>query len=175
MLLIATVTTAVLFDVTGFIGGQTEQTSDETQSELTDRLDVVTATGTNITELDSGERVVTEVELVVTGFDGASPIDLRNVTIQWLASDSVTLSHAAAAGDDPAFETVALVDPDGSFPVVTNSNDRYAVRFQPGQEFGDPLAEGQQVSLTILTPGGATITEQLRVPSSLLGKQTVEL
>ena len=176
VLLVAAITAGVLFDVVGLVGTQTEATSAETASQLSDRLDVVAITGTNITETPEGERVVDEVELVVTQAAGSAPINLQNVTVQWISGAGVTLSHEAVADpDEPTFETRPFTDIDDSYPVVTSSDDRFGIQFEPGSEFGEALAEGEQVEVVILSPTGTELSVSFVIPESLLGKESVEL
>lgn len=175
VLLVAAITAGVLFDVVGLVGTQTEQTSAETASHLSDRLEVVAISGTNVTENAAGDRVIDEVEIVVTQADGSAPIDLRNVTAQWISGEGFTLSHTTTDPDQPTFETRAFTDPDGSYPVITSSDDRFGLQFAPGSEFGEPLAEGERVEVTLLSPTGTELEVSFAVPDSLVGKESVEL
>jgi flagellin-like protein len=171
--LVAVVTAAVLFDTTGLLESRASDTGDETSDQLSDRLDVVATTGANITD-----REVNQVEVVVADSPGGSSLDLRNVTVQWLGPEvGTTLVHEgnAAAGQD-TFSTVSYTDPDGTFPVLTSTEDRYALRFEPGVVFGDAgLAEGDRVDLTLVTPAGTTLPLRISIPQSLAGKDSVEL
>jgi len=171
--LIAVATTAVLFDTAGLLQSQATDTGEETSDQVTDRLDVVAVTGENIT---NGE--IKQVDVVVTNSPGGSPVDLRNVTVQWVGPGvGTTLVHgdAALAGQD-TFSTVSYTDVDGTFPVLSSTEDRYALRFEPGIVFGESgLAKGDRVDLTLVTPAGATLPVRIAVPQSLAGKDSVEL
>jgi flagellin FlaB len=177
MVLVATITAGVLFDTVGLIGGQTEQTSEETASELADRLEVVTITGNNITETD-GNRTVNRVEVIVTLAEGSEPINLENVTVRWVGNQGFVLQDESTV-DDPnteTFSTATYADPDGSFPVLTETDDRFALQFEPGTEFGDSgLVSNEQVQLTILSPTGSQKEITFTVPRSLVGKDSVEM
>lgn len=177
MVLVATITAGVLFDTVGLIGGQTEQTSEETASELADRLEVVTITGNNITETD-GNRTVNRVEVIVTLAEGSEPINLDNVSVRWVGDQGFVLQEESTVDDPTAdtFSTVTYADPDGSFPVLTETDDRFALQFEPGTEFGDDgLVSNEQVQLTILSPTGSQKEITFTVPRSLVGKDSVEM
>lgn len=173
LMLVAVVTTTVLFDTAGFLESEAEETGEGASSQLTDRLDVVAATGANITDLE-----IHQVEIVVTNSASGDAIDLRNVTVQWLGPDAgVTLVHEdnALAGQG-TFSTRNYTDADGTFPVLTSAEDRYALQFQPGVVFGDSgLGEGERVELTLVTPSGATFPLRITAPQSIAGKASVEL
>jgi flagellin FlaB len=173
MVLVAVVTATVLFDTAGLLESQASDTGEETSDRLANRVDVVTTTGENIT---GGE--ISRVEVVVANSPGDSAVDLRNVTVQWLGPEvGTTLVHTddAAAGQD-TFSTVSYTDVDDTFPVLTSTEDRYALRFEPGVVFGTSgLTEGDRVDLTLVTPTGATLPLRITVPGSLAGKDSVEL
>lgn len=173
LMLVAVVTTAVLFDTAGILESEAEDTSEGASDQLTDRLDIVAVTGSDITDLQ-----IRQIEIVVTKSTDGSPVDLRNVTVQWLGPETgTTLVHedTALAGQD-TFSTVNYTDTDGTFPVLTSTEDRYALQFQPGVEFGDSgLGEGERVELTLVTPAGATLPLRITAPQSLDGRDSVEL
>jgi len=175
MVLVATITAAVLFDTFGILGAQTEDTSDETASEINDRLEIVTITGNNITETN-GVREVNRVEVILTVAEGSEPIDLEGISTRWIAGQSFVLQEESTV-DDPetdTFSTVMYTDPDDSFPVLTETEDRFALQFEPGVEFGDSgLQANDQVQLTILSPTGSQKEVTFTVPRSLVGKDSV--
>lgn len=175
LVLVATITVAVLFDVTDTLQLQTEETGAETEQQLSERLEVVSASGSNITDSD-GTSEIHRVEIVLTNADGADPVDLRNLTVQWHAGETTVLSHSTqTVAREPGFELVQLTDPDDTFPVLSSSNDRFGVVFEPGVTFGEGLSAGERVEVTLLSPAGSTHTARLTVPRSLLGQTSVEL
>lgn len=172
--LVATITAGVLMNTFGILEGQTEQTGDEAASELSDRLEVVTTTCNDIVEVND-EREVQRVEVIVESASGSDPIDLRNVTVQWVAGEGYVLHHEGGAGpDDDSFSLVNYADPDGNFPILTHDDDRYAFVFEPGVEFGDVgLQAGDSVALTFMSPTGSSMDSIVSVPR-LIGKDSVE-
>jgi flagellin FlaB len=171
--LVAVATTAVLFDTAGILESEAEDTSDGASDQLTDRLDIVAVTGSDIQDLQ-----IRQIEIVVTQSPDSNSVDLRNVTVQWLGPETGTaLVHedTALAGQD-TFSTVNYTDTDGTFPVLTSTEDRYALQFKPGVEFGNSgLGEGERVELTLVTPAGATLPLRITAPQSLGGRDSVEL
>jgi len=178
ILLVAAITAGVMFDISGILQSQSQQASDESASQLSDRLSVVAMTWTNITENDAGALEIHEVDIIVTKSQSSANIDLRNVTVQWLDSGgSFSLIHQDIP-DDPAretFSTVAYTDEDGSLPVVTSSEDRFALRFEPGVAFGSSVTAGETVNLRLTTESGSSSTLRLTAPQSLSGRSSVSL
>ena len=180
MVLIAAITVGVLFDTAGLLEGQTQETSSETAAQLSERLEIVAVTGTNISSNENGVREISQVEVVVSDATGNSNIDLRNVTVQWVGNgETHSLLHENAT-DDPdraTYETVVYSDDGGTHPVLSSSDDRFALRFKPGVAFGESgIPEGGRVDLRISTQsGGAPAIVQIRVPQSLKGTSSLSL
>lgn len=171
--LVVLMTATVLFDTAGVLRGEASQTGEDTSNKLSDQVQIIAVTGENITDNE-----IKQVDVVVTISPSGDAIDLRNVTAQWSGPPSgTTLVHEAdaSAGQD-TFSTVEYTDVDGTFPVLTDSDDRYGIRFEPGVVFGETgLKEGDRVRLTLVMPAGGTKAVRIAVPQSLAGKSSVEL
>jgi archaellin len=179
MVLIASVTAGVLFNVAGLLESETEQTSEGMDERISEHLSIVAVTGDKIVDRGNGTREIQRVTVVVTTSTAGNPIDLRNLTAQWIGPDGTfNLLHNETA-DDPGqetFNTTVFRDPDGTFPVLTDEEDRYGLRFQPGTEFGSRgIGEGKSIELSILTKAGTGAEIRISVPPSLTGRDAVEL
>jgi archaellin len=166
----------VLFDVAGVLQGETASTSQQSSAQLTDRLDVVAVTGNNITETEP--HTIREVNVIVTQAGGSDDVDLTNVTAQWFGSDGSYNLLSDRAGDptDQTFATEALDDPEGTFPVLTSDEQRFALRFTPGTEFGSGgLTAGDRVSIQLTALSRSSTTVRFTVPQSLSGRSSVTL
>lgn len=171
--LVVLMTATVLFDTAGVLSGEVSQTSDDTSSQLSDQVEVVAVTGEDIVDNE-----VQQVDVVVTISPSGDAVDLRNVTAQWSGPGlGTTLVHEDSANAGQAtFSTVEYTDVDSTFPVLTDTDDRYGLRFEPGVVFGETgLQEGQRVDLTLVMPAGGTRAVRIVVPQSLAGNSSVEL
>lgn len=177
VVLIAAAFAGVLFETYGMLGAQTEATGQETASQLSDRIEVVTVTGSEITDSGTGEREIRQVEIIVTTAPGSDPIDLQNLTVQWVADAGYVLHHEDVADPGQAtFSTVKYTDADDSYPILTTDDDRFALRFEPGEQFGDSgLTTNDEVHVTLLSPTGSAFDLTFTVPRSLVGKDSIEM
>jgi flagellin FlaB len=171
--LVVLMTATVLLDTAGILSGEAAQTGEDTSNQLSDQVQVVAITGENITD-----REIKQIDVVVTISPSGDAVDLRNVTAQWVGPRvGATLVHEDTANPgQETFSTVEYTDVGGTFPVLTNTDDRYGLRFEPGVVFGGTgLQEGERVELTLVMPAGGTRAVRIAAPQSLAGESSVEL
>jgi flagellin FlaB len=171
--LVVLMTATVLFDTAGILSGEAAQTGEDTSNQLSDQVEIVAITGENITDNE-----LKQVDVVVTITPSGDAVDLRNLTVQWVGPPvGTTLVHEDNANPgQETFSTVEYTDVDGTFPVLTDTDDRYGLRFEPGVVFGETgLQEGERVELTLVMPAGGTRAVRIAVPQSLAGESSVEL
>ena len=182
MVLVAAIAAGVLINTAGLLQTQAEATGEETQQQVSDRIQIQSATG-NVTEVDD-EGVVDKFNLTLTKAPGAGDIQLENVSYQIVTSsdveDGVLSDNATVIGD---------ITSETDDNVITDRSDRYDVQFNisvedPGIDDGniigdspedDALEGGERVSITLTTAQGATTRSELRVPDSLVDREAVTL
>jgi flagellin FlaB len=191
MVLVAAIAAGVLINTAGFLQSKSEAAGQQSGDQVTNRLEVASATGT----VNGGD--VTDVEMTVKQAPGAQNVDLRNVTVSWVESGGTfKLVHdavdAGATDADGRFATTAFKDSDGSLPVINDPDDRFTMVFDLGASsstsgevswtqttseylFGDHLSEGSIVTVQMTTQSGATTNARLVVPQSLSGTSAVNL
>ena len=197
MVLVAAIAAGVLINTAGFLQTKSEETGQESGQQVTNRLQVSSATGTSLN--DDGVGVV---NLTVKKSPGADNVDLENATVQWVGpSGTYNLVNASvdAAGADGHFGIVAFKDADNSHPVLNDPDDRMVMVFDVGEDnvntddysqygddsatagsegvdfFGERLPEGASINVQVTTKSGATSTEQLTVPETVSGQSAVQL
>jgi flagellin FlaB len=196
MVLVAAIAAGVLINTAGFLQTKSEETGQQSGQQVTNRLQITGATGTNL-----GSSNVATVNITLKKSPGASNIDLENATVQWVGpSGTYNLVNAslAASGSDGHFGITPFKDGDKSHPVLNDPDDRMVMTFDLGADntsiddaskhangitatgagndfFGDELGEGASVNIKITTKSGATTTEQLTVPETLSGSTAVQL
>ena len=185
MVLVAAIAAGVLINTAGFLQTKSEETGQESGQQVTNRLQVTAATGTQLSDSSVGV-----VNLTLKKSPGASNIDLENATVQWVGPSgtyNLVNSSVSANGADGEFGIIAFKDSDDSHPVLNDPDDRMVMVFDlenddvdfsgsndPG-EFGSEISEGASVNVKITTKSGATTTEQLTVPETLSGQSAVQL
>lgn len=178
MLLVAAITAGVLLNVAGILESETERTGEETSSQLNEHLDVVAVTGEDIEERADGMREIQRITVVVTNPSSSEDINVTRLTAQWIGPNGAYSLLSNASTDDPdqpTFSTTVFSDPDGTFPRLTTSEDRYGLVFEPAAFGAAGLAEGESADLTIWTASGAATELRFTVPPSLAGRDSVEL
>ena len=182
MVLVAAIAAGVLINTAGFLQTSAEDTGEETQEQVTDRVQILSEVGT-VNEGDPNE--VDTVELTVAKAPGAGDINLEELTIHWLGPDE---SGTLIADPDPEDDTgpdegaaigtfvIAEVGEDDSDNVITSSSDRFALTIDLSEDAnfgegatpdGDTLEAGQQATLTLTTASGAEQIVGISAPESL--------
>ncbi len=190
MVLVAAIAAGVLINTAGFLQAQAEATGEESSSQVSDRVQVSTVTGTagngsnNLTE---GE--IDRIRLTVFRSPGADDIDLTNGIIEVFANgESDTLTHDGAG----SFTEGDLVDPSsgtigsGSFSIVdvqgaddgslADSSDRAQLVFDLSDISSDAaLDTGNTVTVSVTTASGGTAFVEKRAPSTIENDETYRL
>jgi len=196
MVLVAAIAAGVLINTAGFLQSSAEESGEQSSAQVTNRLQVVNAVGSDIVD-DSGAEVTT-VELTVKKAPGADNVDLTTTTAQWVSSDGTfdvvsktALNEGGGTTGDAAFVTSTFQDDDNS---ISNSNvlndpaDRATMKLQtdstdnvdsgltdPDDLVSADLDEGSTASIKLNTQAGGETTATLVVPESLSGKSAVSL
>ena len=164
MVLVAAIAAGVLINTAGFLQSSAEQTGEESQAQVTDRIDVTSSVG-NVT-IAGDDNVVDTVNLTVTKAPGAGDIALTEMTIHWLGpggADTLVYNDSPEAGE---FTTESIVGADDG--VLAESSDQVKVIIEvdntPSEEH---LEAGDDVTLTLTTATGAERIAGLSVPETL--------
>jgi flagellin FlaA/flagellin FlaB len=172
LVLVAAIAAGVLINTAGFLQQKSQQTGEESSQKVTNRLNVVSATGTV-----SANETVYEVNMTVKKAPGAADINLNNTTVSFLGPDnSADLVYLGNAGSgDTNFSASAIKDADDSVPVLNSPDDRVDMGIDLSQSGLGNLSEGESASLTLVTQSGGSTAVELRAPQSLAGESAVEL
>ena len=181
MVLVAAIAAGVLINTAGLLQTQAEATGEETQQQVSDRIQIQSATG-NVVDIDGGEdSAVDKFNLTLTKAPGADDIQLENVSYQLVTSSEV---EDGVFSDDEI--TIGDITAETDDNVITDRADRYDVRFNLSVDDADDnilgddpdenaLEGGERVSVTLTTAQGATTRDELRVPDSLVDRDAVTL
>jgi flagellin FlaA/flagellin FlaB len=172
LVLVAAIAAGVLINTAGFLQQKSQQTGEESSQKVTNRLNVVSATGTVSTN-----ETVYEVNMTVKKAPGASDINLNNTTISYLGPDNSAdlVYRGNADGSATVFSASAIKDADDSVPVLNSPDDRVDLGVDLSQSGVGNLTEGESATMTLVTQSGGSTAVQLRAPQSLAGESAVEL
>jgi len=169
LVLVAAVAAGVLVNTAGLLQSQAQDTGSDAQSEVSNQIDVVSATGT----VNSG--TVDTVELVVKKSPGSEPIDLSQATIQYTSdSSSVTLNQGDTL-NGTAFTTSDVTGTAASSGTILDENsDRVQISVS-ATDIESGLGAGEEVTIEVTDQSGATTVYGVNVPDVLTGKDYVRV
>jgi archaellin len=163
MVLVAAIAAGVLVNTAGFLQESAEQTGQQAQSEVSDRLDVVNA----YTVVSSSQA--TDINITVRRASGSDNINLTAATIQWISDDN----QAQTTLTDDSVSLYAADDTSTALSgaVVINNSSKYVVQIDltggGGTDFnGAELDAGDEGTLIITTASGATTRIEVKIPEN---------
>jgi flagellin-like protein len=168
MVLVAAVAAGVLVNTSGLLQSQAEDTGSDAQAQVSNQIDVVSATGTV-----SGSSV-NEVVLVVKKSPGSDPIDLAEATIEYTsASDSVTMTENGGF----SVSAVTGTGMGASETVLDDNGERAKLTLTLDGTGSNPasLGEGEDATLEIVDQSGASTVYGVNVPDVINSQNYVEV
>jgi len=204
MVLVAAIAAGVLINTAGLLQSQAEATGEETSEQISDRVQILTVTGSAVNQTEDDEvsdaENISLVELTTTRGAGGGDIDLTNVIVEVFANgESSTLtyngSNVVESGADLTDTTdfadqSANVTEDGETQfaiqnvneaddgVLADSSDRANLFFfldNVADDDAATLSEGETVSIQVTTASGATAFVEKRAPSSIDEGESIRL
>jgi flagellin-like protein len=169
MVLVAAIAAGVLINTAGFLQTQAEATGEESTSQVSDRLQIVSQSG-NVTD-NGTARVIDELNLTVAQSPGAGNIDLNQTTVELVGTGGQESFELGGSESNINIFTGETGD-----VVLTSSSDRADIGIDLGNtdynvdESGE-LRGGDSLTVTFTTPSGATTSAELRVPTTLTDEQ----
>ena len=191
MVLVAAIAAGVLINTAGFLQSSAEETGQQSSDQVTNRLDVVSTVGTNISY--NVEPSVSEIEITVRKSPGAGNIDLEATTVQMVhTSGSYEFVHGENDGDftdapnDTHFAVTTVQDDDGSISdstvlndpedratIVVDVDDARAGLENNGNAWG--FEEGETATFRLNTQSGGTTEVRVVVPETLSDTSVVSV
>lgn len=165
LVLVAAVAAGVLINTAGFLQASAESTGTDAQSQVSNQIDIVSATGAV-----EGREIET-LGLVVKKSPGSDPIDLSDATIQYTSDTAdATLVHDST-GSEVTFSTTQLAGDDE--PVLVDTGDRVRITIELSTL--GPIAEDEDVTLRIVDQSGATTVYGVNAPHTFGGREVVSV
>jgi flagellin FlaA/flagellin FlaB len=157
MVLVAAIAAGVLINTAGFLQSKSQQTGEQSSKQVSNRLQEVTTTGSDI---DGDAGTLGEV----------------NATVTWIGPQGTyTLTNSSIDSADGDFTVATVKDADDSAPVLNDPDDRLDMGFDVDTFAAADLEEGDTVTIKVNTMSGATTEIRFTVPEALTGKTAVEL
>jgi flagellin-like protein len=166
MVLVAAVAAGVLINTSGMLEAQASTTADDTQDQVTNNVEFVSATG----EVDSDGDVINAVSFTVMKGAGADAISISDATLEF-ASNDATQTFDLSNADENASSTTAvtlnmLKGSDTS--VLQNQDERLEINLQFANAADvDPMDQGDSATVTFVDQSGAESLYGVNVPDTL--------
>jgi flagellin-like protein len=159
MVLVAAVAAGVLVNTSGLLQSQAQDTGADAQAQVSNQIDVVSATGS----VDGSD--IDEITLVVKKSPGSDPIDLTDASIQYTSdSASETLTNGSGFSLNPLSNTGDSDD------ILEENGERIEITIDLENTSGlSALSEGKEAQLEIVDQSGASTVYGVNVPDVLTG------
>jgi flagellin-like protein len=174
MVLVAAIAAGVLVNTAGFLQENAEQTGQQSQEQVSNRLNVVSGTAT------ATSGTVDYVNLTVMRAAGSDTIDLDNVTVE-VVTDTNAESMEVYAGTQTAEDSISVSNVAGSIGtdnLLDNPDDRGEIGIEFATVGGDSisaLSPGDSVTIRLTTASGASTLVEVTVPNNLSGSDTIRI
>jgi flagellin-like protein len=156
LVLVAAVAAGVLINTAGDLQSKASDTGDDAQSQVSNQVDVVSATGQ---DTDGNDDIET-LHLVVKKSPGSDPIDLSAATIQYTSgSNSATITSSNFTRTS---ETSSGAD------ILEDTSERTKITIDLTSE-ASALPEGETAQVEIVDQSGAKTTYGVNVPEVVDG------
>ena len=167
MVLVAAIAAGVLINTAGFLQTQAEATGEDSTQQVSDRLQVVSQSG-YLSNPANG--TVDHLTFVLARSPGADNIDLNTVSVE------MTGTSGQETFDLSSNVTNVTIFTGGEDNVLTDASDRAEVTIaltgnngvNAADNLGYGLEEGDALTVTFTTQSGATMTTEIRIPSTVV-------
>jgi flagellin-like protein len=157
MVLVAAIAAGVLVNTAGFLQETAEQTGAESQAQVSDRVQVVSAYG----EVDGSNQVPT-ITLIVKQSAGSDAINLDSISYLYVEGSFVEDGFVSGATDlSGTTLTPAVLD---------SSDDRAVITITPT---GTPMDAGDEFTLEFVTESGAKTIVKGFIPTTAQNGDTI--
>ena len=158
LVLVAAVAAGVLINTAGDLQSKASDTGDDAQAQVSNQIDVVSATGQ-----DTGsDGTIETLTFVVKKSPGSDPINLSAATVQYTSQDtSKTLTYASGGASATAFGTSDVQGTNGK--ILDDTSDRIEITIDVSS-VDSSLSGGASAQIEIVDQSGATTTYGVNVP-----------
>jgi flagellin FlaB len=167
LVLVAAVAAGVLVNTSGELQSRASDTGDDAQAQVSNQIDVVSATGNT-----GGDSDVDTITLVVKKSPGSDPIDLSEATIEFTSDGSSATLVSGGGVDGFSASAVSGTSSTGQTAnkVLEGTNERVEITIDLDNVNGlSKLGEGKSAQLEIVDQSGASTVYGVNVPDVLTG------
>jgi len=166
MVLVAAVAAGVLINTSGMLESQASTTADDTQDQVTNNVEFVSATG----EVDSDDDVINAVSFTVMKGAGADAISISDATLEFASNDATQTFDLSNADEDASSATAVTLNmlKGSDTSVLQNQDERLEINLQFANAADvDPMDQGDSATVTFVDQSGAESLYGVNVPDTL--------
>ena len=164
LVLVAAVAAGVLINTAGQLESSASDTGEDAQAQVSNQIDVVSATGQD----GDDDQTVENITLVVKKSPGSDSIDLSAATIQYTSSTSSATLGFGGTANATSFTTNTIDS--GSAEVLDDNSQRIEIVISADDIDSGGLGEGASAELQIVDQSGASTVYGVNVPDVLTGE-----
>lgn len=162
LVLVAAIAAGVLINTADLLQGQAEQTGQESTEQVTNNLNVISASGTT-----DGSGELTSVDVRVSKAPGSGDIRMTDATFRWVGPDNAATITNGDASLSLSGSTDLTDESDVAVISITGNGG--------GLDSAFALGEGYEATLTITTEAGGQTVEDIKVPDITGNNEGVSL
>ena len=161
LVLVAAIAAGVLINTADLLQGQAQQTGEESTSQVTNNVNVLSASGTT-----GGSGELSTISVRVSKAPGSGDIRMSDATFRWVGQGEA----ATMTTSDDSVSVSGDTD-------LTQESDVAVVEITSGGSLTSdfPLSEGYEATLTITTEAGGQTVEEIKVPDITGNNEGVSL
>ncbi|MFC6722609.1 archaellin/type IV pilin N-terminal domain-containing protein [Halobacteriaceae archaeon SHR40] len=124
LVLVAAIAAGVLINTAGFLQTQSEQTGEESTSQVANNINVIGEVG----EVNASLDTINRVRLTVQRSPGSDNVDLSELSIQYVGDNGfANYVHATQGDDTDDLYYLNVITSDSDDAVMTEDSDRYQI------------------------------------------------
>jgi flagellin FlaB len=161
LVLVAAIAAGVLINTADLLQGQAQQTGEESTEQVTNNLNVLSASGT------TSSGTLDSVSVRVSKAPGSGDIQMSGATFRWVGQGTAATITTSDASVSVSGDTDLTQESDVAVVEFTGNSGSLDSEF--------PLGEGYEATLTITTEAGGQTVEEINVPDILEADEGVSL
>ena len=172
LVLVAAIAAGVLINTAGFLQTQAESTGQESTDQVSNNIEVFSTSGTYDTD-GSPPNGIENVSFTVGLSPGSSPIDLENVTLEYIGPHGPATEELKSNGD-VSYDAINGEEP----AILENSTERTEIEVALdnsaesegilGSTGTNVLEEGESAQFRLTTSDGSQRTVEITVDDPLI-------
>jgi flagellin-like protein len=168
MVLVAAVAAGVLINTAGLLEAQASNTGEDSQAQVSNQVDVISASGHD----NNSDSTIESVNFTVKKSAGSDDIDLTSMTVEYQSDSAQQTLQQGATANATEF-SISEIKGDGD-NVLDGTQERFTIEID-ALAVDSGLTSGDSATIRFVDQSGATTIYGVNVPDTLSGETFVEV